>query len=116
MQWEVRFADEFDSEFDELPEIVQDEVLARAKLLEVFGPGLGRPHVDTLNASRHPNMKELRFNADDGVWRVAFAFDPKRSAVLLVAADKAGIKERRFYRRLIKLADDRFDKHLNREK
>lgn len=116
MQWEVRFADEFDPEFDELPEIVQDELLARAKLLEAFGPELGRPHVDTLNASRHPNMKELRFNADDGVWRVAFAFDPERIAILLVAADKAGIKERRFYRRLIKVADERFDNHLQREK
>lgn len=104
MQREVRLADEFDPEFDELPEIVQDELLARAKLLEAFGPELGRPHADTLNASRHPNMKELRFNADDGVWRVAFAFDPDRAAILLVAADKAGVKERRFYRRLIKLA------------
>ena len=48
MQWEVRFADEFDSEFDELPMAVQDELLAKAKLLEAFGPVLGRPHVDTL--------------------------------------------------------------------
>jgi len=116
MQWEVRLADEFDPEFDELPEIVQDELLATARLLETFGPELGRPHADTLNASRHPNMKELRFRADDGAWRVAFAFDPARTAILLVAADKAGVKERRFYRRLIKLADERFDKHLQREK
>ena len=72
--------------------------------------------LQTINASRHPNMKELRFNADDGVWRVAFAFDPERSAVLLVAADKSGKKERLFYRRLIKLADERFGKHLNRAK
>jgi hypothetical protein len=115
MQWEVRLAEEFDAEFDELPEVVQDELLARARLLETFGPELGRPHADTLNASRHPNMKELRFRADDGVWRVAFAFDPGRTAILLVAADKAGKKERPFYRRLIKLADERFDKHLHRE-
>lgn len=112
MKWEVEFADEFEPEFDQLEEFVQDELLAKAKLLEVFGPELGRPHVDTLNASRHSNMKELRFYSGDGVWRVAFAFDPRRTAVLLVAADKAGVKERKFYRRLIKLADDRFDRHV----
>jgi len=112
MQWEVKLAEELEQEFDQLEEYIQDELLAKAKLLEAFGPELGRPHVDTLNASRHANMKELRFSARDGVWRVAFAFDSKRAAVLLVAADKAGVKERRFYRRLIKIADDRFDRHL----
>ena len=114
MQWEARFADEFEPEFDELPETVQDELLAKARLLELFGPDLGRPHVDTLNDSRHANMKELRFTADDGVWRVAFAFDPDRNAILLVAADKAGVKQRRFYRRLLAVADKRFDNHLTR--
>lgn len=58
-------------------------------------------------------MKELRFDADDGVWRVAFAFDPERKAILLAAGDKSGVTETRFYRRLISLADDRFDDHLN---
>lgn len=57
-------------------------------------------------------MKELRFKAADGVWRVAFAFDPKRNAVLLVAGDKSGGSENRFYKQLIKTADDRFDTHL----
>lgn len=114
MQWEARFADEFEPEFDELPEVVQNELLAKARLLETFGPDLGRPHVDTLNDSRHANMKELRFAAGNGVWRVAFAFDPDRNAILLVAADKAGVKERRFYRRLLPLADKRFDNHLRR--
>ncbi len=65
-----------------------------------------------LTVSRHSNMKELRFKAADGVWRVAFAFDPKRDAVLLVAGDKSGGSENRFYKQLIKTADDRFDKHL----
>lgn len=116
MRWQVSFAEPFEPEFDELDEIVQDELLAKAKLLEVFGPELGRPHVDTLNASRHANMKELRFSAGDGVWRVAFAFDRKRTAVLLMAGDKAGVKERRFYRRLIRVADDRFDEHLRSER
>jgi hypothetical protein len=59
-------------------------------------------------------MKELRFDAADGVWRVAFAFDPKRQAVLLVAGDKSGGSEKRFYRQLIAKADERFDDHLSR--
>ena len=88
-------------------------MLAHARLLEEFGPQLGRPRVDTLNGSKHANMKELRFNADDGVWRVAFAFDPKRKAILLVCGDKSGGSEKRFYKRLIKKADDRFDDHLS---
>ena len=112
MKWEVQFHDEFDPEFDALPKDVQDEMLAQAKLLEQFGPQLGRPRVDTLNGSRHTNMKELRFDAADGVWRVAFAFDPKRKAILLVAGDKSGGSEKRFYRQLIAIADDRFDGHL----
>lgn len=73
---------------------------------------LGRPHVDTLAGSRFPNMKELRFEAADGVWRVAFAFDPDRPAILLVAGDKSGVAQRRFYRALIAKADKRFAAHL----
>jgi hypothetical protein len=72
--------------------------------------------VDTLKGSRHANMKELRFDAADGVWRVAFAFDPKRNAVLLIAGDKSGGGEKRFYRQLIAKADERFDEHLSRTK
>jgi len=85
-------------------------------LLERFGPQLGRPRVDPLKGSRHANMKELRFDAADGVWRVAFAFDPKRNAVLLIAGDKSGGGEKRFYRQLIAMADERFDEHLSRTK
>ena len=89
MPWTVANHDAFDPEFDALPETVQDELLAITALLEIYGPALGRPHADTLAGSRHANMKELRFKAADGVWRVAFAFDPKRQAILLVAGDKA---------------------------
>lgn len=116
MEWQVLFHDEFEPEFDELPEEVQDELLAYAKLLERFGFNLRRPHADTLNGSRHANMKELRFKAANGVWRVAFAFDPERQAILLVAGNKAGIKEKRFYKQLIAKADERFDSHLNQLK
>jgi hypothetical protein len=77
---------------------------------------LGRPRVDRLKDSRHANMKELRFDTADGVWRVAFAFDPKRKAILLVAGDKSGVSEKKFYKRLIVKADDRFDAHLARNR
>ena len=110
----VLFHEEFEPEFDALPEAVQDELLANATLLECFGPRLGRPRSDTLNGSRHANMKELRFNAANGVWRVAFAFDPKRRAILLVCGDKSGGSERKFYRQLIAKADERFSRHLDR--
>jgi hypothetical protein len=112
MVWDVLFRGDFEPEFEALPRAVADELLAHAKLLAHFGPQLGRPRVDTLKGSRHSNMKELRFDAADGVWRVAFAFDPKRRAILLVAGDKAGVSEKRFYRRLIAKADERFDGHL----
>ena len=72
--------------------------------------------MDTLNDSRYANMKELRFHAADGEWRVALAFDTKRKAILLVAGDKSGVGERRFYRELIRKADDRFAAHLLRLK
>jgi hypothetical protein len=116
MPWEVRFDDQFEPEFDELPEEVRLELLAQAKVIEQFGPTAGRPRVDTLNGSRHPNMKELRFDAAGGVWRVAFAFDPGRTAVLLAAGDKSGVSERRFYRDLIRRADERFAAHVQRSK
>ena len=112
MEWTVAFFDAFDVEFDAYPKAVQDAILARAQLLEREGPRLGRPHADTLAGSKHANMKELRCNAADGVWRIAFAFDPERKAVLLVAGDKTGVSERRFYQRLIAKADERFERHL----
>lgn len=116
MGWTVEFDEAFEAEFDGLAAVVQDELLAHARLLEEFGPRLGRPRADTLNGSRHANMKELRFDADDGVWRVAFAFDPQRKAILLVAGDKSGVSQDRFYKALIKKADERFDARLERLK
>ncbi len=115
MSWIVLFHEEFDSEFLLLPREVQTALLARARLLETFGPQLGRPHVDTLKDSKHPNMKELRFDAADGAWRVAFAFDSHRQAIILVAGDKSGGRGKRFYRSLIATADKRFDEHLARQ-
>jgi hypothetical protein len=110
--WTVRNHDEFDPEYENLPEAVRDEILALLPLLQEYGPAFGRPHVDTLNDSKHANLKELRFNAADGVWRVAFAFDPERTAILLLAGDKSGQSEKRFYKALIAKADKRYDAHL----
>ena len=112
MTWTVRNHDAFDAEFDALAREVRIELLALTGLLEEYGPRLGRPHVDTLAGSKHANMKELRFRAKGGVWRIAFAFDPARSAIILVAGDKAGVSQGRFYRSLIAKADRRFDEHL----
>jgi len=112
MVWAVLFHDAFTHEMDLLDEALQDELLAHAKLLAQFGPHLGRPTVDTLKGSAHANLKELRFNWAGQVWRVAFAFDPLRQAVLLVAADKASVDQKRFYKKLIALADSRYHEHL----
>ena len=72
-----------------------------------------RKHAERLTPREH---EELRFSAADGEWRVVFAFDTKRKAILLVAGDKSGVSEKRFYRRLIRKADDRFEAHLARLK
>lgn len=111
MIWTVLFHDAFVTEFAALAQPLQDELLAHALLLRDFGPGLGRPTVDTLKGSKHANMKELRFGWMGEVWRVAFAFDPARQAILLVGGDKGGADQRRYYKRLIALADARFDAH-----
>lgn len=112
--WTIRFCEEFITEFDALSESTQDRMLGYLRLLQSSGPELGRPYVDTLNGSRHSNMKELRITERAAVWRIAFAFDPNRHAVLLVAGDKGGLKEQRFYQGLIRRADARFDKYLSK--
>lgn len=112
MTWTVLFHDAFDTEFSNLTEDLQDELLAHAQLLAECGPGLGRPAVDTLKGSRHTNMKELRFAWAGQVWRIAFAFDTQRQAILLVGGDKGRADQRRFYKRLIHVADTRYDEHL----
>jgi hypothetical protein len=116
MSWAVVFAEEFEPEFDAFEADVQDAVLSRLIVLGKEGPSLGRPHVDTLTGSKHANMKELRCNAAGGVWRIAFAFDPDRKAILLVGGDKSGGSEKRFYRQLIAKADERFSRHIEAKK
>lgn len=86
MTWRILFHPDFASEFEALSQAVQDEIASMVDLLAEFGPHLKRPGSDTLNGSRHANMKELRFSADDGVWRVAYAFDPERKAICWLPA------------------------------
>ncbi len=112
MKWTILFHEEFRAEFYQLPIKVQNELLAEAVFLQQFGPLTGRPHVDSLKGGRYANMKELRFEAEDGEWRVAFAFDPNRDAILLVAGDKTGGSEKKFYKRLLDKADERYAGHL----
>jgi len=116
MKWTIVLHDIFVGEFDEFNKEVQDQLFSHALVLEEFGPQLGRPSVDTLKGSKHANMKELRFKADKGVWRVAFAFNPKRKAILLVAGNKSGVSESRFYKELIRKADERFSGYLKESK
>jgi hypothetical protein len=112
VHWVVEFHDAFRSEFANFDTDVKIELRALVKVLMELGPAYGRPRVDTLNGSKFANMKEIRFDVADGVWRVAFAFDPERKAILLVAGDKSGVNEKRFYKRLITVADTRFADHL----
>jgi hypothetical protein len=109
--WVVVFDDEFLAEFEVLPENVQDKILGRAGLLRQFGPQLPRPYADTLAGSRFANMKELRAPVGKEVWRVAYAFDPIRRAILLCAGDKGGEDRKAFYAGLIATADKRFAKY-----
>jgi hypothetical protein len=110
-QWPVELHEEFLPEFRQLSMTVRRQVYSLIEMLRTFGPQLGRRQVDTLKGSNHSNMKELRFDADDGVWRIAFAFDLNRNAILLAGGDKSGVSQDKFYRNLIEIADRRFDQH-----
>jgi hypothetical protein len=113
MVWRIYLHPAFEEELAQLDCGVRAVLASIIDDIRTYGPHLGRPQVDTLSGSRHANMKELRFKAADGQWRVAFAFDPARRAVFLVAGDKTGRNQRRFYRNLIAIADRRFNDHLS---
>lgn len=110
-QWVAAFHPEFSPEVLGFSGSVRREIYSLVGLLRKLGPQLGRPQVDTLKGSKHSNLKELRFRADNGAWRVAFAFDMRRRAVLLVGGDKSGVSKDKFYRNLIEIADRRLDQH-----
>jgi hypothetical protein len=108
--WEVEYTDEFGAWWDQLDVNEQESVAASVELLRQMGPNLPRPHADTLKGSRHSNMKELRTQHEGRPLRTLFAFDPRRCAILLIGGDKSG--DGRFYERMIPLADDLYDLHL----
>lgn len=108
--WDIEFTDEFGEWWSELSEDEQESLTVGVKLLQILGPALGRPHADTVKRSRHRNMKELRTQAHGRPLRTFFAFDPCRKAILLIGGDKTG--DKRFYDRMIPLADTLLDEHL----
>lgn len=110
MTWEVEYTDEFALWWTGLTENEQADVNASVELLEHHGPQLGRPHVDTIKGSKHSNMKELRTQSGGKPLRTFFAFDPRRSAILLIGGDKTG--DDRFYDRMVPIADDLYDEYL----
>ena len=111
MEWDVRFDAAFATEAKEFPRAAQLEIAALAGLLQRFGPQLRRPHCDTLNGSKHANMKELRPGSTGRTEvRVLFAFDKARSAIMLVGGDKSA-HWKSWYEINIPIADDRLDAH-----
>lgn len=114
-QWVLLFDDEFKAgEWAAMDLEQRKATAAAAAALEKAGPGAGRPLVGTLKNRPHPNMKELRYDAHGGtqVWRAVFAFDPQRNAIVLVAGDKQGKDEARFYADLLARANRRYARHL----
>ena len=110
MVWEVEFTDEFEDWWHSLSEGEQAEIDAKVDLLQEHGPLLPRPHADVIASSRHSNMKELRGKVDTRHLRVLYAFDPRRTALLLIGGDKTG--DPKWYEKFVPVADDLFDQHL----
>ena len=110
MAWNVEFTDEFEEWWNTLDESEQASIDASVQLLIEYGPQLARPYSDTLNGSTHRNMKELRTQHEGRPYRSFYAFDPNRSAILLIGGDKTG--DNRFYDRMIPIADELFNTYL----
>ena len=109
--WDVITTDSFDNWFDALDNTSRASVIAGMILLQEKGPHLSRPYADTLYNSKHANMKELRIQSKGDPLRAFFAFDPDRKGVLLCAGNKVG-DEKRFYKRMIPIADKEYSDHL----
>lgn len=109
MSWDVEYTDEFGEWWDGLDPGEQNRIVSYILLLQERGPALGRPEADTLQGSRHPNMKELRPLPSI---RVLFAFDPRRVAILLIGGDKRH-RWTSWYREMIPVADRLYDEYLD---
>jgi len=108
--WDVEFTNEFELWWNALDESEQDAIAASVELLRQLGPSLGCPPADTLKGSRNANMKELRTQHDGRPFGTFFVFDPRRTAILLIAGDKSG--DNRFYEKMIPIADDLCETYL----
>jgi hypothetical protein len=108
--WDVEYTDEFGAWWESLSEDEQVAMSAKVELLEEHGPTLPRPHADVITSSRHANMKELRAKIEERHLRVLYAFDPRRTALLLIGGDKTG--DPNWYEKFVPIADDLFDRHL----
>ena len=106
MAWEVEATDEYYAWFFEQNADNQASIHMAVELLKEYGPHLPRPYADTLKGSKLSNLKELRSQTASHVFRVAFIFNKKRTGILLIGGDKKGKDEKRFYKNLIKQAEE----------
>jgi hypothetical protein len=108
--WDVEYTDELELWWADLTEAEQESIDASVRLLEAKGPHLGFPHSSGVAGSRHSHMRELRIQHDGRPYRILYAFDPRRSAILLLGGDKTG--DKRWYDVHVPLADKLYDTHL----
>lgn len=103
MEWDVEYTDEFGLWWGTLDEAEQESVDAYVRLLQARGPGLGHLYSSGIKGSKHSHLRELRVQHQGRPYLVFYAFDPRRTAILLIGACKAG--DNRFYERMIPIAD-----------
>ncbi|SRR3989339_218183 len=109
--WEVGFTEEFNSWWDTLNNKTQIKIDAVTHLLEQRGPSLEFPYSSHINGSKHSQMRELRIQAQGKPYRIFYAFDPERHAILLIGGLKTDNKN--WYQQFIARADNLYDKHLH---
>jgi hypothetical protein len=110
MSWEIENTDEFGAWWEALGETEREDATASVELLSEHGPTLRHPHSSGINGSRHPHMRELRIQSGGRPIRIFYAFDPRRTAILLIGGDKTG--DKRFYDRMIPIADNLYDDYI----
>lgn len=110
MSWEVEYTDEFEAWWFGLSESEQDDVDATVRLLEEKGPSLPYPFSSGISSSKHNHMRELRIQHSGEPYRVLYAFDPRRCAILLLGGNKTG--NDRWYVEMVPKADRIYDEHL----